>query len=88
MISETVELEKPVKYDTLEVALVKAAEECGLQAEVKDNYRENYRLGREDVIAQEYIGKEIKLKKLKRKLFGRKLYSFLEVSVFDREKDG
>ena len=40
-----VSIGKTVDYETLETALVKAAEEMGWKARVKDKFNKNYRLG-------------------------------------------
>ena len=40
-----VSIGKTVDYQTLETALVKAAEEMGWKARVQDEFRKNYRLG-------------------------------------------
>lgn len=40
-----VDLRETVDYETLETALIKAAEEMGWRAKVKDYYDETYRLG-------------------------------------------
>lgn len=40
-----VDIGKTVEYQTLETALVKAANEVGLKAEVEDNFDVSYRLG-------------------------------------------
>lgn len=57
-----VSLKETVDYETLEAALIKAAEEVGWEAKVEDQYREVYKLGSVGV-TQEYIFTEVKLRR-------------------------
>ncbi len=55
-----VDIGRTVDYETLEKALLEAAKEVGLQAEVEDKHRTRYKLGSVQRI-QEYARTEIAL---------------------------
>ena len=56
-----VSIGKTVDYQTLETALVKAAEEMGWKARIKDEFRKRYRLGSVQEV-QDYAGTQVFLK--------------------------